>query len=138
MDNHLGYIIFREYSNEVFRDFVDSFGFSCTEVITLTTAPVTIVVSKCIKCLPSHTVDMPVSVYKIYLLLATIRTCWDFKKVISTRKCLIKKRDEIIFHRNFLIHIKSKLAVHCFELVAYFIHTSLISSNGQMYIWRFF
>ena len=58
--------------------------------------------------------------------LAAITADMTVKEVIGSRIGLIQKENEVVFHGSFLTHIETKLPVHCFELVACFIHASIL------------
>ena len=48
------------------------------------------------------------------------------KEVIGTGIGLIQKENKVVFHGSFLVHIETELPVHCFKLVACFIHASIL------------
>lgn len=69
---------------------------------------------------------MPVGVDKIHPFLGAVTAGRAVKEVIGSGIDLIQKGNKIVFHGSFLIHIETKLPVHCFELVACFIHTFIL------------
>ena len=69
---------------------------------------------------------MPVGVDKVHPFLGAVTAGRAVKEVIGSGIGLIQKGNEIVFHGSFLIHVETELPVHCFELVAYFIHASIL------------
>ena len=69
---------------------------------------------------------MPVGIDKVYPFLAAVTAGRTVKEVVGTGIGLIQKANEVVFHGSFLIHIETELTVHCFELVACFIHASIL------------
>ena len=60
--------------------------------------------------------DLPGSVSYTHLAVTAGRAV---KEVIGSGIGLIQKGNEVVFHSSFLIHIKTKLPIHCFESVSY-------------------
>ena len=69
---------------------------------------------------------MPVGVDKVHPFLAAVTAGRTVKEFIGSGIGLIQKGNEVVFHGSFLVHIKTELPVHCFELVACFIHASIL------------
>lgn len=62
----------------------------------------------------SDKIHMSVGIDKIHPLLAASVASRAGKEIIGSRISLVKKRNQIIFHCSFLIHIESKVSVHGF------------------------
>ena len=73
---------------------------------------------------------MPVGMDEVHPLLVAVAACGAVKEVISAGIGQVKERDEIILHGGFLSHKEAKLSVHGFELVANFIHGSILLQIG--------
>ena len=78
--------------------------------------------------LTAYTVHMSVGVDKIQPFLGAVTAGRAVKEVIGTGIGLIQKGNEVVFRSSFQVHIKTKLPIQCFELVACFIHTSIPQS----------
>ncbi len=61
---------------------------------------------------------MPVCRCKIDPFLAAVTTCRTVKISINTRIGLVKDADKVILHSRLVLHVKAKLTVHGFELIA--------------------
>lgn len=72
------------------------------------------------------TVHIPVGVDKIHLFLAAVTADGIVKEVIGPGIGLIQEGNEVVFHGSFLVHIETELPVHCLELIACFIHASIL------------
>ena len=66
----------------------------------------------------TDTVYMPVCRCKIDPFLAAVTTCRTVKISINTRIGLVKDADKVILHSRLVLHVKAKLTVHGFELIA--------------------
>ena len=69
---------------------------------------------------------MPVGMDEVHPFLAAVAACRAVKEVIGTRKCLVQQGNEVVLHGGLLCHVEAELAVHGFELVACFIHASIL------------
>ena len=74
----------------------------------------------------AYTVYMPVCVDKIHPFLAAVTACRAVKEIVCARIGLVKQGNEVILHGGLLCHIEAELAVHSFEVVACFIHISIL------------
>ena len=70
---------------------------------------------------------MPVSVDEIHPLLTAITAHRTREEIIGSRIRLVKQSNEIILHRRLLIHVEAKLTIHRFELIACFIHNTILA-----------
>ena len=89
-------------------------------------APLLVMLRKGLQRLAAYTVHMPVGIDKVHLFLGVVTAGRAVKEVIGSGIGLIQKGNEVVFHGSFLVHIETELPVHCFELVAYFIHASIL------------
>ena len=69
---------------------------------------------------------MPVGVNKIHPFLAAVAAGGTVKEVVRARVRLVEQCNEVVLHGSFLCHKEAELPVHCFELVACFIHASIL------------
>ena len=125
-DQYLCAIIFREHGDKVFGCSVYPFCFVSAEVIAFSLAPVLIVLGKGIERSAADTVHMPVGMDEIHPFLAAIAAHRTVKEIIRTRIGLVKEGNEIVLHGSLLLHVEAELAVHGFQLVACFIHASIL------------
>ena len=95
-------------------------------MITVSFAPLLVMLRKGLQRLAAYTVHMPVGVDKIHPFLGAVTASRTVKEVIGSGIGLIQKGNEVVFHGSFLVHIETELPVHCFELIACFIHASIL------------
>lgn len=69
---------------------------------------------------------MPVCRCKINPFLAAVTACRTVKVSINTRIGLVKDANKIILHSRLVLHVKAKLTVHGFKLIALFIHNTIL------------
>ena len=74
----------------------------------------------------SDAVHMPVGVNKIDPLLAAVAAGGAVEETVGSREGLVKKRDEIVLHGCLLIDVEAELPVHGFQLVARFVHRTIL------------
>lgn len=87
-------------------------------MITVSFAPLLVMLRKGLQRLAAYTVHMPVGVDKIHPFLGAVTAGRTVKEVIGSGIGLIQKGNEVVFHGSFLVHIETELPVHCFELIA--------------------
>lgn len=95
-------------------------------MITVSFAPLLVMLRKGLQRLAAYTVHMPVGVDKIHSFLGAVTAGRTVKEVIGSGIGLIQKGNEVVFHGSFLVHIETELPIHCFELIACFIHASIL------------
>lgn len=83
-------------------------------MITVSFAPLLVMLRKGLQRLAAYTVHMPVGVDKIYPFLVAIASCGAVKEIVGTRIGQVKQGDKVVLHCGFLGHIEAKLPVHGF------------------------
>lgn len=64
---------------------------------------------------------------KINLFLTAVTASRGVKVDVYIRTNLVKNSNKVVLYGSLVLHIKTKLTVHHFELSAYFIHKTILA-----------
>ena len=125
-DQHFRVLALGENGDEISGDTIDFFGFASAEVVPLSLAPASVMLGEGAERFAADAVHMPVGVDKIDPLLAAVAAGGAVEEIVGSREGLVKKRDEIVLHGGLLIGVEAELPVHGFQLVARFVHRTIL------------
>ena len=125
-DQHFRVLALGENGDEISGNTIDFFGFASAEVVPLSLAPASVMLGEGAERFAADAVHMPVGVDKIDPLLAAVAAGGAVEETVGSRKGLVKKRDEIVLHGCLLIDVEAELPVHGFQLVARFVHRTIL------------
>ena len=73
---------------------------------------------------------MPVGVHKVHPFLVAVIAGRAVKEAVGAGIGLIEKRNEVVLHGGLSISVEAELPIHGFELIACFVHMSILRQFG--------